>query len=491
MASTWAPAASSAELPLAEAASRIAPRQAVSAVEREHLARVDEDLALFARLGAPSRARGPSAGPSFSRAGVPQVPLTLGAKTTINYHYSSCSATGLTTLTARVVYVGPKTIVLEDVAGPLAGSIDADLIALAQEFEARSYPLLLTFGDPLAFDGQTDGNGRLVVLFTPKVNSQSQSLLGFVAGCDLYPPGQDPTVAASNQAEIFYARTVTDTSPTSTALSGRAQWRRQMPATMVHEAKHIVSYAERLARSAAQFEQVWLEEATAQVASELYGRAIHGNGWRSDAVYNPTLWCEARPTTPGCDGGVIAMGNHFAFLTAYLQNFENKSVLSGADDSDIYGSAWLFVRWAADTYGGANEGDFFRALVQSGSRTGTANLEAATGKPFPQLLAEFTLMLAADNLPNIGAPFVERSWNLPDVFAGYAGESGRPPAPLSMRTSTGDVFTVSGRNLKGGGAVLLRLGPAAGGTQLLELRSTLTAPLPATSPIGMAVLRVE
>jgi hypothetical protein len=38
--------------------------------------------------------------------------------------------------------------VLEDVAGPLAGKIDADLIAMAQEFESISYPQLLNFGDP-------------------------------------------------------------------------------------------------------------------------------------------------------------------------------------------------------------------------------------------------------------------------------------------------------------------------------------------------------
>jgi hypothetical protein len=480
-----------AEQPLADAmtpARAVSSRPAVSPDDAAHLARLEDDLALLSRLGAPRSARGPS----LSRALVPQVPITVGATTTLHYHYNSCSASGFSTITGRVAYVGPKVIVVEDVAGPLAGKIDADLIALAQEFETRSFPLLLTFGDPLAYDAQTDGNGRIVVLFTPKVNNQSQNLLGFVAGCDLYPPGQDPTVAASNQAEMIYARTVTDTSPTSTALSGRTQWKRQMPATLIHEAKHIVSYAERLSRSAAQFEQIWLEEATAQVASELYGRAIHGNTWRSDAPYNPTIWCEARPTTPSCDGGVIAMGNHFAFLSDYLQNFENKSILSGTDDSDIYGSSWLFVRWAADIYAGADEAAFFRALVQSSTRTGTTNMEAATGRTFAQLLAEFTLMLAADNLPSAPSPFVEPSWNLPDVFAGYAELGTHPSVPLAMRESTGGSFSVSGRLLKGGGAMILKLGAAApGATQLLDLRSTATAPLSTSSPIGMAVLRVQ
>jgi hypothetical protein len=265
-----------------------------------------------------------------------------------------------------------------------------------------------------------------------------------------------------------------------------------MPATLIHEAKHLVSYAERLSRSASQFEQIWLEEATAQVASELYGRAIHGNTWRSDAPYKPTIWCEARPTTPSCDGGVIAMGNHFAFLSDYLQNFENKSILSGTDDSDIYGSSWLFVRWAADIYGGTDEGAFFRGLVQASTRTGTTNMEAVTGRTFAQLLAEFTLMLAADNLPGAPSPFVEPSWNLPDVFAGYAELGTHPSVPLAMRESSGGSFSITGRLLKGGGATILKLGAAApGATQLLDLRSTSTTPLSTSSPIGLAVLRVQ
>ena len=55
-----------------------------------------------------------------------------------------------------------------------------------------------------------------LILFTPKVNALTAGILGFVAACDLYPVSQDPAVAGSNEAEIFYARTVTDTSPGST-----------------------------------------------------------------------------------------------------------------------------------------------------------------------------------------------------------------------------------------------------------------------------------
>jgi hypothetical protein len=46
--------------------------------------------------------------------------------------------------------------------------------------------------------------------------------------------------------------------------------------------------------------------------------------------------------------------------------------------------------------------------------------------------------------------------------------------------------------VKGGSAVLIRIGPlAAGVAQLLELKSTLTSPLAVTSSVGLGVVRVE
>ena len=464
-------------------------RPVVAPDAREHLGRLDEDAELVRRLGAP---RTPALAPSFARVGTPPVPLTVGQTTTLNFHYGSCSAANTTTVMARVVFLGTKSIALEDVASPLAGRIDADLIAMAREFDTLSYPLLLEFGDPLALDARTDANGRIVMLFTPRVNAAGSNVLGFVAACDLYAPGQDPSVAGSNQAEIFYARAVTDTTPGSTTLDGRERWRRQMPATLIHEAKHITSYAERLARGASQLEEVWLEEATAQIASELFGRVVHGNAWRGDAGYTPALWCESRPLVAGCAGGVIAMTNHFAFLAHYLQGFEAKSVLSGAEDADIYGSAWLFTRWALDTYGGTSERTFLRSIVQSSGLSGTQNLEAATGRTFPELLAEFSLMLARDDVAGAASPFVEPSWNLPDVFAGYAELGTAPPVPLSIRESTDGSIAVTNRALKGGGAVLLRIAPGTpGAPQLLELRASAFSPLNQNSAIGMGVVRVR
>jgi hypothetical protein len=473
----------------------VEPRAGAAA--RAHLAHLEQDAQLVRQLGSPKNYRGAlrasRASRSLSPSGVARaaVPTTVGATANMTYHYSGCSASDGSAVTARVVYVGPKTIVLEDNAGPLAGKIDGDMIAMAQEFEQKSFPLLANFGDPLVLDSETDANGRIIMLFTPKVNAQSDNTLAFVASCDFYPSTADPRVGASNQAEIFYARAVTDTSAGSTSLNGRSQWRRLMPSTLIHEAKHITAFAERLANPATTtFEETWLEEATAQLASEMYGRVIHGNGWRTNAGYTGVLDCEVRPTTPRCNGATFVMGNHFGFLSDFLQNFEAKTILSGTDDNDIYGSSWLFARWLVDTYAGSDEGAFIRSLVKT-TLKGTANVTSVSGKSWPELLSNFTLMLAADDLANVPVPFTEQSWNLPAVFAGYNADfPSRPAAPLALRQSSFGSFTASAAALKGGGAMLLRLnGSSAAAPQLLDLHAPGGGTL--ASQVGLSVLRIQ
>ena len=477
----------------------VAMDPAIRATAHEHLQRLEHDLQLIHDLRPLVHNRRTAASTAFSpgsrTSSLAPVPLVVGSTAKINFNYNTCTTPASPVITARVVYVGPKTIVLEDSASALAGKIDADMIALAQEFETVSFPLLLNFGNPLAWDDSTDHNGRIIMMFTPQVNSAGSNLLGFVQSCDLYRPTDYPQVNASNQAEIFYARVVTDTSPTSTSLNGRPQWRRNMPSTLIHESKHITAFAERFAdpRPAVN-EEVWLEEATAQVASELYGRAIHGNGWRTNSGYTGVLECEVRPGTPACGQGNFVMGNHFLFLSDFLQNFERKTILSATDDNDIYGSSWMFVRWLTDTYGGTNEGNFLRGIVRSVTTSGVVNVTTPSGKTWPELLSQFSLMLATDDLAGVSAPFTEASWDIPAVFAGYNRDVTNPPpaSPLALRQANfGTAFQASA-TLRGGGAMLVKLGAGSpSGTQVLDLHAIGGTALPAGTNIGIAVLRIQ
>ncbi len=479
----------------------VAMDPAVTAAAREHLQRLEHDAQLVRDIGLPMRnRRAPRAAAAFGvgsrSSSLAPVPLDVGSMTKINFNYNTCTTAASPVITARVVYVGPKTIVLEDSASTLAGKIDADMIALAQEFETVSFPLLVTnFGNPLAWDDSTDKNGRIIMMFTPRVNSAGAGLLGFVQSCDLFRPTDAAQVSGSNQAEIFYARVVTDTSPTSTSLNGRPQWRRNMPSTLIHESKHITALAERFADPRlAMNEEVWLEEATAQVASELYGRAIHGNGWRTNSGYVGVLECEVRPGTPACGQGNFVMGNHFLYLADYLQNIEQKTILSGTDDNDIYGSSWMFVRWLTDTYGGTSEGSFLRGIVQSVTTKGVVNVTTPSGKSWPELLSQFTLMLATDDLAGVSPPYTEQSWNLPAVFTGYNSELRNPPpaAPLALRQATFGTAFQATTTLRGGGAMVLKLSAGSpGGTQVLDLHAASGAALQPGTPIGIAVLRIQ
>lgn len=488
--------ASASIIPAPKTTTRSAVAPEALAAEREHLQHLQADLDLIRQLGSPRRSavlRSITGVTSMQSQVV--IPTTVGATTTINYHFNSCRIGNATTITARVVYVGPHAIVLEDNAGALAGKIDADLTALATEWETTSFPLLGNFGNVLAYDDSTNRNGRLLMLFTPQVNSQSQNLLGFVSACDFYPPSVDPSVSASNQAEIFYARAVTDTSPTSNSINGKPVWRRQMPGTLIHESKHILAFGERFQTPiiVTAFEQLWLEEATAQQASELYGRALHGNGWRTNAGYQDALYCEVRPTTPRCNGATYVMGNHFGFLMDYLQSFESKSILS-SDDYDVYGSSWLFARWLTDTYATGTESAFLQSVVKNYNVTGVDNVVSVAGKTWPELLSQFTLMLAADDLPNVPRQFQELSWNLPAVFQGYNADFPSVSAsPLVLRQAYfASNFTASLSSIKGGGAMLLRINALGNaGSQLLDLHDFSGQPLDPTSNIGIAVLRIQ
>ncbi|HET9467632.1 MAG TPA: Ig-like domain-containing protein, partial [Vicinamibacterales bacterium] len=159
-----------------------------------------------------------------------------------------CSLSGATNVRARVVFVGQHGVMLEDVAAPLAGQTDSLYQLVGAEFDSGMWTLLSTnFGNPLAMDAETDNNERFYMLFSKVVNDlQGGSIAGFVASSDFFPQDICP---ASNLAEVFYARVPTVEGPGNG--SGTAgDWYRRTRTVMMHEVKHIVSFAERFSNDA-------------------------------------------------------------------------------------------------------------------------------------------------------------------------------------------------------------------------------------------------
>jgi uncharacterized protein YjdB len=505
--STAASASAATTLPartsiLAAGASRSPEEVALRAGRRDHFAQLERNRQIYAQIRADpavaaaraARARTLAAGPVTSAV---TVPLTVGSKVTMHYVQSGSSCNTFVNVTARVVSVTTHGIVLEDSASATAGQIDTELNALGQLFENSLYSIEANFGNINGYDagGALSNAGRVVMLFTPQQNVPSSNggiVVGHVITCDFAPTAVSG-YAGSNQTKIFYARAPTSTSTNASTQDSKGWWNAIMPSTLVHEAKHITAFAERFSRNANTIEESWLEEATAQIASEIYGRSVYTNSsWKGNATYANTIYCDARIGFAQCPNPVRVMQSHFLYLYDYFRNNESKSILSpGSLDGDIYGSAWMFARWLVDQYGGATESTMLQAIVQESSLTGVANVTTKTGVAWSALLADWTMMLVADDypgyMPPVGAKYTFPSWNMRSIWSGFNTDfpSSYLAFPVIDRPISFGAFSVP-VTLSGSATSIFELSGTQTTKQLLDLSAQ-----PASSLIRMSILRVQ
>ena len=327
-----------------------------------------------------------------------------------------------TAVTARRAWRGTHIEIYEDVGLSLARTLDEDYAQLGREFDSLMYPLVRDhFGDPLVMDALLDQSSRISVLVSPMVNVHAA---GFVVSCDFYPETVAPS---SNTGETIYLFAA-DAVPTGFPLTPGEFWLWQARSVLMHEAKHVASFARRLAASAP-FEELWLEEGSAVIAEELWARRVHGTTWKGNVGYTPTLSCEVRPDVAGCRGRPFAMINAFAQLYDYANHYgpdgpsyESHTPLGPVSPADgsFYGSSWGILRWSIDTYA-SNERAFINALSGELVNTGVANLEARTGRPYGALLADFLTALRIDDTADTAGTRSEHrfpGWDLRSVAIG-------------------------------------------------------------------------
>jgi hypothetical protein len=454
-----------------------------------HLAILESSRRVVESLG-PRVRRGTGSVRSRLAAATPRVGDTL------SFHIpkleSSSLCANFSDVRARVVYVGPRAVVVEDVAAPLAGQTDSIYDAVGREYDASMHDVVVrNFGDPLAMDGQTDANGRIFMLFSPTVNDSERSVAGFVFSGDLFSSAQ---CAGSNQAEIFYARVPTTL---ENGFSSRTPqgWLRSMRATVIHEVKHLASFAERVAAGARTLEESWLEESTARMSEELWARSLFGYGQRENVGYRESLYCEVRPSTPACTGSPLVMLDHFNGLYGYADAGGSLTPLGRTRSSDFsfYGSGWSLVRWAIDHSSGT-ESAFLRALTRESNLSGIRNLEARSGRSFADMLADWSLALAADDrgFTPARSQLTFPSWNLRDIFGGMNDDfpnSWTKADPLPARRVDAAGFFVEVPELRGGAAVVFELSGAAAEIPVLEVRGSESAP--AAAAIGVSIVRIQ
>ena len=489
----------------AQARSVNRPRAAMTDAERQqvadaraHFAILEQNRQVYEQLRhAPGFAEARRAARARRNLKSTVIPLTVGSAVTLKSRGLNGSCNSTATATGRVVAVTARTIVIEDNASATAGQVDADLVAFGNLFENTMYPIEANFGDINAYDvpGGLENPGRVVMFFTPSENQPAAGggqVMGHVSSCDLYPTTVSGA-AGSNFTKIFYARTPVTLTGSAGTTDSRAWWNAGMPAVLVHEAKHLTANAERFARNASALEESWLEEGTAQIAVEIYSRSLYtGSGWKTNNTYASTVYCDARVGRPECPSGQRAMQSPFLYLLDYYKNNETKSILSpGSTDSDIYGSAWMFVRWLVDQYGGSTENTLLRALVQEANLSGVNNVTAKTGQAFAALLADWTLTLVADDYPGFtpaaGAKYTFPSWNTRSIWSGFNTDFGStyPVFPLITHAVSFGSFNTS-TTLSGAAAAIFELSGAQATKQLLDLSS-----LGLSTTIRVSILRVQ
>jgi hypothetical protein len=348
-------------------------------------------------------------------------------------------------------------------------------------------------------DDVTDNNDRIVMVFTRRINDHMSGLGGFVVSCDLFERNTTNNTT-SNFGEYFYARVPTASGTISTSNSP-PRWAWAMRSTIIHEAKHITSFGERIARDASVFEESWLEESTAALSEELYGRAVYNQAQRSNIAYgdqtNPAgPYCDVRPTFPQCAGKPLTTSAHFQGLYSdWYGSPETHSPIgrSSPNDFSFYNTGWSLVRWAVDQ-SIMTESAFLSALTQSTDLRGLGNLSARTGRGFAQMLPEWTFAMALDDYPgfetqlaNIAMP----SWNIRNVFAGLNADFPTPfPSawPLAVTPSTFGAFTLTGGVLPGTSQFFTVSGSQAA-KQLLELKAS-GSNADAPADLRIAIVRV-
>ena len=493
--------------------------------ERNHMAVLEQNRRIFARYGSPAaawaRARSQGGRTAQISASVTQ---TIGAvnKVYVNKGTGDCAA--VDSIGARVVAVGQHVIVLADTDGtawPQAYRPDSSFYqTFANQYDAITYPHLLNYiGNPLAYDANLSGVGKVAVTITPKVNNFGGLgggffVAAFVISCDFYPlMPTAPNTLFSNQTEMMYSMV-----PSASSISVGG-WEARLGATAAHESKHIVSIADRILLGPGGTDESWLEEGLAQISSEIWERHFNQATWKGNANFLQTVACEyslgaAAPCDAANNLPFALMGGHLPDLFQYLQAESTSNAEGfGLDVQSKYGAGWAFARWVIDHYAppGA-EGAFIQSLINT-ITTGLTTLSTKSGQSVPLLLTYWNVASAVFQSPTYTAADVRMtipSFNFADIFKvgqtglpGYSGwlcggtpcgiftTSALPVFPVQPIAFSSGTFSRTVYAVPGTSASFFLLSGTTTGIETLYLLSGSGSVLSGSSGFRVAILRVQ
>lgn len=343
----------------------------------------------------------------------------------------SCTDT-LTVIHGVVQAVGSHLALLEDVRSPPDGFRDPDWEELRVALDESILPTdTAYFGAP----ADIDGNGRVLLLFTPAVNrltprGSATAIGGFFLPLDLASstgggglPGPDGQACpASNEGEILYLA-VADREGREGDPIDVARARRNALGLTAHELQHLINAERRVLSGEGGFErteEVWLDEGLSQLAEEVAGLRIVEFGEGENLGFE--RFEASRMTLDAFNTFQIA---NFFHLALYMLDPAEAPTLSetlpsGFEGLQMRGFAWALLRWLGDQEAGGDERALFRELVRGGPNglRGVENIERRTGKAWEDLLADFLATLPLDDAEVEAASDRHRitTWNLRQVY---------------------------------------------------------------------------
>ena len=328
--------------------------------------------------------------------------------------------------------VGTRVVLLEDPAAPAAGFAAADWALLRDEFDATVYPTLVSYFGEAA---DLDGNGRILLLFTPDVNRLSPPGGGRVNGFFLLSdlaasgrggggvPGENgATCSSSNEGEILYVA-VADPDGGFGSPFTKAQALRAARRTVAHELQHLLSAEQRVvlaSRDFASVEESWLDEGLSHLGEELVGLRLMGLSEGRNITFE-----EISSDRDRLDVFNIFHLPNFFSLGLYMSAPGIAPVLApfdpgGLGGEQMRGFGLFFLRWLLDHHGGDDPPALINRIASGGGgqRHGISNVENASGRAWEDLIADFAMTLAVDDggVPGLSERFQLATWNLRNIF---------------------------------------------------------------------------
>ena len=465
---------------------RVRPRAKQLAFDRMLRARARRQVSSGAWRASKSLSRSVSASMSPASPAVRTTVPPLGS--TRSFHVLSNNAgTAFTTVNAQLVYSGSDVLIYMDAAAPTGGFTSDQLQAFGQLFDQTFYPIDTTaFGPPT----DIDQNGHVIMLMTPVVNSLTTSsdcqTQGYVAGFfeedDLGGVGS----ADSNNGEIFYT-VVPDPNGTKSCAHTVDDVGLDVPATFMHELQHLISFSQHVVARNGNPEYGWLDEGLSIVAEEL------GSLYYENKYPPPSGRTSPSQLFPDSSQGFIASFLYDSYQYALLPDTASVTLHDDSEDGFSWrGGDWLLMRWLGDQMGTG----IFKKLDQN-TLTGVANIESASGQPFPSLFANFGLSLFTDSIPNLPratAPTVNRftTRNVRQLWNRLFVTSSGSDVPLSMPLQLFSIDTDTSTAIMdpGTGSYFRLDTPATSATVSIQFSGPGGSALPASLKPQLAIFRL-